>query len=90
MSKSIQTFVNEYAGDLAWDNYVSALGIKKCWPTPRDELRAVIVHKMGNNESRAGVWYEKQIPALNGETPSQILNESDGLIAIRCLVMRMP
>ena len=90
MSKCIQKFVNEYAGDVAWDNYVSALGIKKSWPTPLDELRAVIVNRMGDNESRACAWYEKQIPALDGDTPRQILNQSDGLIAIRCLVMRMP
>ena len=90
MVDEIKILISEYAGDVAWSRFVSNLDIESDQSAPHDELKAVITRVLGDDETRAEAWFRKKIPALGGHTPDYLLDNVQGLVALRSLVMRMP
>lgn len=89
MKNDVLFLAKEYKGDVAWEEFVSSFGVNNKLER-LDELKAVIVKKLGGSEIRMNIWFDKKISALGGNTPNAILLRKDGLIMLRTLVMRMP
>jgi hypothetical protein len=85
-----------YKGDAAWNRFLSTfwntwvtLGDKELYTSkiPDVELAAVLATAMG---VRGIGWFEKAIPALDGQSASEILvGEPDGTRILRSLLMVM-
>ncbi|WP_156420671.1 MULTISPECIES: antitoxin Xre/MbcA/ParS toxin-binding domain-containing protein [unclassified Sphingopyxis] len=78
---SFEVLVAEYPGDGAWSQFAQAVGAAD------DKIPSVTYAVLGD---RSLSWLEAPVPALDGKSPREVLNERpNGELIIRSLVMRI-
>ena len=93
----LRTLKDEYPGDAAWQNYVAAFSIG--WKAISDQKK--FTDKFGDYEismvlssllgERSLAWFDRPIGALDNLSPADVLmNNQDGKVIVRSLIMRLP
>lgn len=94
LSNRLSILVEEYPGNLAWNNFVSSfpdLDADLLTKIPiENDCAKVIYWKKGNKLDEVKKWLAKPIPALDGKTPLEILSLEHGKTILRTAIMRMP
>lgn len=95
--RSIDVLKNEYLGDALWGQFVAIFRPAwNNWPDKNmyitklvyEDIAIVLTAEMGQG---ALLWFDTPVIALEQQSPRQILNlESNGLIILRSMIMRMP
>jgi hypothetical protein len=79
---TLSVLLTEYPGDLAWRGFASAYG------STSDDIHSVAAAVLG---AQSAAWFKTGIPALEGLSPSEVLNaNSAGESIVRTVIMRMP
>ncbi|MDE1465696.1 antitoxin Xre/MbcA/ParS toxin-binding domain-containing protein [Spartinivicinus poritis] len=94
LSKRLKILLSEYPGDIKWERYASNLPeidtLRESKLKIDNDLFKAIYWSMGEDLERVTSWLEQGVPALDGNSPLEVMKLKEGQKIIRTIIMRIP